>query len=180
MKHQASYVFPVRKLNEFIRRGTAIINSAIRLMEEERTGGYLCIAYSSRRGSASKGTPIYVPIAVCALGELYDITKGQNYLKNAVEKAKRLILYEHYISGAQSRDEVGDCTAGALRCDIEPLILSFDGFDEFWNEASMIVLARRMNVMSEERAQAIADVYGRGYYERLIKQFPKIMKHAAE
>ncbi len=176
MKRQESYVLPVRKSNEFVRSGTAIINSAIRLMDDERTGGYLCISYASRLGEAGKGATIYIPVLVSALGSLYDMEKAHHYLKHSIEKVKRLSLFNKDISGAQSRDEVGDYYAGAVRCDVAPLILAFDGFNEFWNEAVMLVLARKTNVMSEERAQEIVAVHGRECYKRLARKFPKILE----
>ena len=113
-----------------------------------RTGGYFRVWQRIEPDGS------YLEVLGCAVGELG--VKLPKYLSISCEKGERLAEYLDHVSSWQSRNEDSEMYGGAIRCG--PFIFSFSGLPEKWDEALMILLARKFHLLDVAQEEAIIQV----------------------
>jgi len=114
-----------------------------------RYGGYLCLR------DANVDFP---PYAVFSLGRIPN-DKRERYYRNAMEKAERLFCGSNtLLSSWQTRDEAAGKYGGGIRT--KELIFSFSGLPELADEAFMLLVARRLELLSEDLIAHIGNMSG--------------------
>lgn len=114
---------------------------APKMQEENRHGGYLCIANT-----------IGMPLTIAPIGLLSNGTY-ERYLKNAPEKAIRLGRNPEHVLSRQSRNEQLQQFSGAVRG--SQRLYSFSGLPEAVDELFMLALAEKMGDLEPEEVDAI-------------------------
>jgi hypothetical protein len=145
-----------------VERFTYTLGLAVRFasgLEPERTGGYACVA------SPANGLPIYIQL----IGDISE-EKVAGCFAIVQEKTKRLSEHRDHESSWESRDVSPDDKAkrkygGAIRAG--DFLLGFSGFSEQMDEAIMLFVARRLDLMHEDRAAEIAKRNGNEKYREL-------------
>jgi hypothetical protein len=127
-------------------------------LSDRTRGGYFCFA---------EWAIAFVPIGVVLIGQLADDTARISHFEASIEKAQRLVtIYAgelhrpdcppHFVSSWVMRDPIRGRLGGGIM--VRGYYMAFSGLDELVDEAVMLVAARRLGLLTERAAKAIAEL----------------------
>lgn len=128
--------------------------------KEGNTGGAFCVLRTDRTQGLD-----FTPQLLAVIDRVDDPVAVVSYRMFAQEKAWRLLSRPSDASSYQSRDEAHEKWGGAIRAG--DYILSFSGLPELVDEALMLVLAVRLELIGRAEAERIAALSHNAYFAPL-------------
>ncbi len=133
-------------------------------------GGYLCVFDSS----AGLEAP---PLLLALVGRMDDVARRGRCVKNALDKAKRLLENPDHISSWQSRDVTAEPKryGGGIRAN--DFVITFSGFPEHGDEAIVLYVALQNALWldGEDKALVVASISENPLILGLLDELSKVL-----